>query len=257
MINLKKSICAILAILFCVTVLFAGCGDNSTPGGVVDNSNVVDTPVVNNQNAQSDIKIEEGESTVQNELGTGVDLFIGGKYYLEGTIYSEGEAMPVTMATDGANVQLTANISGISFGVLVLGDKTYAVLPKANTYTELSQMLINALGIEDSINVSEFQDIRNEDTNSEANVTQTAVSINGEAGLCTIYTYEDTIVRLYSIGDKLIQVENYDMDGTMTMQIVVDSITSQIPSNQLTLKGIEEASVTSFIKAFMSSITTA
>ena len=38
------------------------------------------------------------------------------------------------------------------------------------------------------------------------------------------------------------------------MQIVVDSITSQIPSNQLTLKGIEEASVKSFIKAFMGTV---
>ena len=257
MINLKKSICAVLAILFCVTVLFAGCSDdNTTPGGVVDNSNAADSPVVN-ANAQSDIKIEEGESTVQNELGTGVDLFISGKYYLEGTIYSEGEAMPVAMATDGTNVQLTANISGISFGVLVLGDKTYAVLPKANTYTELSDMLINALGIEDSISVSEFQDIRNDQGDTDADITQYAVSINGEDGLCTIYTYDDTIVKLYSIGDRLIQVENFDVNGAMTMQIVVDSITSQIPSNQLSLKGIEEASVTSFIKAFMSSITTA
>ncbi|MBR5234558.1 MAG: hypothetical protein IKW03_10135 [Clostridia bacterium] len=251
---MKKSICAVLAILLCMTVFFAGCADNTTPGGVVDNSNAADAPVVNNSNAQSDIKIEEGESTVQNNLGTGVDLFIGGKYYLEGTIYSEGEAMPVAMATDGTNVQLTANISGISFGVLVLGDKTYAVLPKANTYTELSQMLINALGIEDSINVSEFQDIRNDQGDTDADITQYSVSINGDPGLCTIYTYDDTIVKLYSIGDKLIQVENYDLSGAMTMQIVVDSITSQIPSNQLTLKGIEEASVTSFIKAFMASI---
>ena len=238
---MKKSICAVLAILFCVTVLFAGCSDNSTPGGVIDNSADIEAPVADDANAQSDIKIEEGESVVQNDLGTGVDLFIAGKYFLEGTIYSEGEAMPVTMATDGTNVQLTANISGISFGVLVLGDKTYAILPTENTYTELSQMLINALGIEDSISISEFQDIRSEESDQDANITQSAVSINGEDGLCTIYTYDDTVVKLYSIGDTLIQVENYDIDGNMTMQIVVDSITSQIPSNQLTLKGIDEA----------------
>ena len=163
--------------------------------------------------------------------------------------------MPVTMSTDGTNVQLTANISGISFGVLVLGDKTYAVLPRTNQYTELSDMLIKALGIEDSISVSEFQDIRNEESDDTADITQYAVTINGDPGLCTIYTYDDTIVKLYSIGDKLIQVENYDLSGAMTMQIVVDSITSQIPSTQLTLKGLEEASVTSFIKSFMGSIT--
>ena len=235
-----------------MSFLFAGCGKQSE-GGVEHASDAV--APVGNENVQSDIKIEEGETTVENNLGTGVDLFIGGKYYLEGTIYSDGEAMPVTMSTDGVNVQLTANISGISFGVLVLGDKTYAVLPRTNQYTELSDMLIKALGIEDSISVSEFQDIRNEESDDTADVTQYAVTINGDPGLCTIYTYDDTIVKLYSIGDKLIQVENYDLNGTMTMQIVVDSITSQIPSTQLTLKGLEEASVTSFIKSFMGSIT--
>ena len=235
-----------------MSFLFAGCGDSSEGG--VEHASEEEMPV-GNENVQSDIKIEEGETTVENNLGTGVELFIAGKYYLEGTIYSDGEAMPVSMATDGINVQLTANISGLSFGVLVLGDKTYAVLPRTNEYTELSDMLIKALGIEDSISISEFQDIRNEDTSDDvADVTQYAVTINGDPGLCTIYTYDDTIVKLYSIGDKLIQVENYDLSGAMTMQIVVDSITSQIPSTQLTLKGLEEASVTSFIKSFMASI---
>ena len=249
---MKKAFIAVISCLLCMSFLFAGCGKQSE-GGVEHASDAV--APVGNENVQSDIKIEEGETTVENNLGTGVDLFIGGKYYLEGTIYSDGEAMPVTMSTDGVNVQLTANISGISFGVLVLGDKTYAVLPRTNQYTELSDMLIKALGIEDSISVSEFQDIRNEESDDTADVTQYAVTINGDPGLCTIYTYDDTIVKLYSIGDKLIQVENYDLNGTMTMQIVVDSITSQIPSTQLTLKGLEEASVTSFIKSFMGSIT--
>lgn len=246
---MKKTIIAVISCLLCMSFLFAGC--DSSEGGVVENT---DVNVVTNSNAQSDIRIEEGETTVETNLGTGVELFIAGKYYLEGTIYSEGEAMPVAMATDGVNVQLTANISGLSFGILVAEDKTYAILPKANTYTELSDMLIKALGIEDSISVSEFQNIRNEEIDNTADITQYAVTINGDPGLCTIHTYDDTVVKLYSIGDKLIQVENYDANGTMTMQIVVDSITSQIPSNQLTVKGLEEASVTSFIKAFTTSV---
>ncbi len=249
---MKKAFIAVIACLMCMCILFTGC--NKSPEGGVEHASEDSMPV-GNENVQSDIKIEEGATTHENDLGTGVELFISGKYYLEGTIYSEGEAMPVTMSTDGTNVQLTANISGISFGVLVLGDKTYAVLPRTNQYTELSDMLIKALGIEDSISVSEFQDIRNEESDDTADITQYAVTINGDPGLCTIYTYDDTIVKLYSIGDKLIQVENYDLSGAMTMQIVVDSITSQIPSTQLTLKGLEEASVTSFIKSFMGSIT--
>lgn len=240
-----------MALLMCVAVLFTGCNDSTTPGGVVvDDSDVADDVVVN---VKSDIEIVEGETTVEEDLGKEVELFIEGKYYLEGTIYSEGEPMPVILATDGENLQFTANISGISFCVLVLEDTTYAVLPNEKKYTELSDTLLEALGISDEISVSEFQTIK-EEGDSTASITQSAVTINGEAGLSTIYTYEDTVVKLYSIGEDLIQVENFDADGNMTMQIVIDEIDAQIPADQLTLKGYEEAGVTAFISSFIGSV---
>lgn len=247
---MKKTFSVIIALLMCVAVLFTGCNDATTPGGVVDNSEPADDVVVN---VKSDIEIIEGETTVEEDLGKEVDMFIEGKYYLEGTIYSEGEPMPVVLSTDGKNLQFTANISGISFCVLVLDDATYAVLPNEKKYTPLSDTLLEALDVADEISVSEFQAIKDEGE-SKASITQTAVTINGEAGLSTVYTYEDTVVKLYSIGEDLIQVENFDAEGNMTMQIVVDKIDAQIPADQLTLKGYEEAGVTSFISSFIGSV---
>lgn len=247
---MKKILCVIIALLMCVAVLFTGCGDNATPGGVVDASDGADS----NEVILSDNKIEEGETTVEENLGLGVETFLSGKYYLEGVVYSEGEAMPVLLATDGVNYQFTANYSGIAFGMLILDGSTYVVLPKTKQYTELSETLISALDLEGGLGVNDFQIIVDEgNSNDSAALSQYSVTINGEAGLCTVYTFEDTEFKLYSIGDKLIQVENYEKDGTMIMQIVVDELSAQIPSDQLTLKGLEKASVTSFIQSFVSS----
>lgn len=246
---MKKFICVILALLMSVAVLFTGCGDNVT-GGVVDVSGADDS----NEVVLSDNKIEEGETTVEENLGLGVETFLSGKYYLEGVVYSEGEAMPVLLATDGTNYQFTANYSGIAFGMLILEGATYVVLPKTNQYTELSDTLIKALDLDSGLSVNDFQIIVDEgNDNSSASLSQYSVTINGEAGLCTVYTFEDSEFKLYSIGDKLIQIENYEKDGTMIMQIVVDELTAQIPSDQLTLNGLEKASVTSFIQSFISS----
>lgn len=268
---MKKVLCVVFSLVLCMTFLFTGCKDNTTPGGVVDNEagneNVVNgnennaDNAVNNDNADnndnamdilSDNKIEEGETTVEDNLGKGVETFLSGSYYLEGLVYSEGEVMPVILATDGTNYQFTANYSGIAFGMLILDGSTYVVLPKTKQYTELSETLIKALDLEGGLGVNDFQAITEEgNSNDSAALSQYGVTINGVEGLCTVYTFEDSEFKLYSIGDDLIQVENFDKDGTMVMQIVVDELTSQIPADQLTLKGLENASVTSFIQSFI------
>lgn len=241
---MKKSLIAILSLMLCVVFVFTGCNSTDDPSGqVVDNAGS-DAPVF------SDIEIKEGETVAETPIGAEVELFQSGVYYLEGTIYSSGEAMPVKMATDGTNVQLTATVSGISFGMLVLDDATYVIQPSNKIYTELSDALIGALGLEDTFNVAELQSIRDEEDDETAKLNQSAVTINGEPGLCTKYSYTDTYVKLYSVGDELIQVDCYDPDDTLTMQIDVTTITSQIPSDQLTLKGLTKASVTSFLSAF-------
>lgn len=247
---MKKTISVILALMLCIAIAFTGCSDDANGGSVEDQSG--EAVVEGLGDVRSDNQIEEGESVVEKYIGTQVELFIKGAYYLEGTIYSSGVAMPVKLATDGTNFHFTTTTSGVSIGVLVLDDVTYLIQPNANIYTELSDTLVKALGIEDEFDVSELTNFRAEDIdNTVSKINQSAVTINGDAGLCNEYVYEETAVKLYSIGDKLIQVDNYDVDGTLTMQIVVDSIVETIPSTQLTLKGLEKASVTSFISSFI------
>lgn len=249
---MKKILCVVFALLMCMTMLFAGCGD-SPKGGVVDHSN--NEQIANGDIILSDNKIEEGATTVQEDLGAGVETFLSGNYYLEGVVYSEGEVMPLILATDGKNYQFTANYSGVSLGMLLLDDATYVVLPREKQYAELSEALISALDLDEGLGVNDFQAITDEGGNENSSMSQFAVTINGDPGLCTVYTFADSYFKLYSIGDKLIQVESFDLDDTMTMQIVVDELSAQIPADQLTLKGLEEATPTSFIKGLMNSLT--
>ena len=253
---MKKTISAILAAILCMAVLFTGCGNNDTPvqGGVVDNA--VDENI---QSAEPvvvpNLEIVEGEAVVEENLGADVNVFLSNQYYLEGTIYSPGaEAIPAKLAVDNnKNFQFTTDYAiedmKIAFGVAVLDGTTYMTLPNQKKYAELSDTLLALLDMEDIADVSDFQ-IAGSTDNSLADITQFAVTINGEAGLCTIYTFDDTTFKLYSVGDKLIQIENIE-NGQVAMLIVVDVITGQIPADQLTLNGLEKSSPTSFFSALI------
>ena len=234
-----------------VACLFTGCNNETSPGAVVD---VSGADSGNTEIILSDNKIEEGETAAEENLGLGVEAFLSGKYYLEGIVYSEGNVIPIQLATDSVNYQFTATYSGIGFGMLILDGTTYVVLPKTKQYTELSDALLGALNLDSGLGVDDFQMIVSEGNSNEGSkMSQYSVTINGDPGLCTVYTFENSEFKLYSVGDKLIQLENYDANGTMTMQIAVDNISSQIPSDQLTINGLEKASVTSFIQSFIAS----
>lgn len=252
---MKKALCIIFALMLCMSVVFTGCGDEQNTGGSVEDNSDFEAFLADDSvgDVRSDNEIMEGETTVETHIPAEVEIFVNNTYYIEGTIYSSGAAMGIKLATDKDNVQLTAAVSGIEICMLVLDNKTYVVQPSAKLYTELSDNLLSVLGLEDSFSVSDFQSITDElGENPEFNIKQSIVTINGEPGLCNEYVYDEATIKLYSIGEKLIQIDNYDSTGTLTMQIVVDEISSIIPSDQLTLKGLEQASVSNFVASFFS-----
>lgn len=244
---MKRILCVVFALLMCVSVLFTGCnGNDDTPkGGVVDVSGEQDKEVIFLESDNKIVEVE-GETVAETRLGKEAEIFIKGKYCIDGTIYTDGQALPVLLSIDGKNIQFAVNYSGIYFSILVLDGVTYMILPAEKQYTKLSDTLIGAMGLDD-FSMEELQMTLNEE-DTEASISQFAVTINGENGLCNVYTFDDTIVKLYSIGERLIQIESFDQNENMSMQIDVESITDQIPADQLTLKGLTEASGTSFLK---------
>lgn len=254
----KRTVYILFALLMCFALVFTGCNSSSNTGGSVsqadgDNNEVI---AVNEElGYESDNEIVEQETTYEAELGEEIELFISSNYYLEGTMYSTGEAgYPMTLATDGTNIQLSTSVENISIGFLLLDDVTYIIEPTTSEYTELNSAFLSAMGMDD-INLDEFKSLdTSEDTINEAIETQTKVLINGEEGLCTTFTYTDTTIKLYTVDQKLVQVNYYDETDTLTTQLVISSISATIPADQLTLKGMTEVSVYTFIKSMTSSI---
>lgn len=249
---MKRKLSVLLALMLAIVFVFVGCGEDSIGGSVQD------TPagevVEGLGDVRSDNQIEEGESIVEKHVAADVQTFLTGVYTLKGTIYSDGTATPWTISTDGSNYYVVTSTQGLSFGVLILDGVTYLVQPNAKTYTELTDMLLKTLGLEEDFDISELTNFKVEDIdNTIEKITQSAVTINGQSGVCNEYFYDEISAKLYSIGDKLIQIDNYNSEGTLTMQIVVDEISPEIPADRLTLNGLEKASITSFVASIMQS----
>ena len=235
---MKRKLSVLLALMLVIALVFTGCKKEEKPAGTVED-NPADVVVDNDNNGigsvKSDIQIEEGESIVEKHVAKDVQTFLTGHYTLKGTIYSDDAATPWTIATDGKNYHVTTSSQGLSFGVLIIDDVTYLVQPSAKTYTELTNFKVEDID------------------NTISKINQSAVTINGQEGVCNEYFYDEISAKLYSIGDKLIQIDNYDADGALTMQIVVDEISPDIAPDTLTLNGLEKASITSFISSIMKS----
>ncbi len=234
---MKKIMCIVLALLVCMTVVLTGCKKGSnTPS---DSENVTDENLLGSVHQANEIA-SPGEAVSEVKTAADIETFIKGVFYLEGTMYTEDseDGMNVNIAMNGQQaIQITTTMSGIYLGIYHEGDKTYVINVAQNTYLELTDSIRKMLGLDD---MDMSVDLSSEDGSATKYYN---VKINGSDGLCSeVTSKEGNITRLYTIGDKLVQVDSYDKDNKLTSRIVVSSITATIPSNQLTLNGLEKAS---------------
>jgi len=248
---MKKTVSVILAVLMCSLVFFAGC--NSKP-----DANINGAESVSDKNLTGSIheanKIEIGDEITGEEPQAGdINTFISGKFYLEGTMYTEDskDGMNVNIAMNSADngqkaIQITTTMSGIYLGIYHDGDKTYVINIASKTYLELTEGIRKTLGLGDL-------DMNMDFSTTDDNVTKKFfnATINGEKGICSeVTSAEGTVTKLYTIGDKLVQVDSHDSSDKLVSRIVVSELSASIPSNQLTLSGLTQAS--SFYNFFTS-----
>lgn len=245
---MKKTVSVILAVLMCTALLFTGCSDKNP----TDSEQVSDKNLNGSLHTANDIAGEGGEAVSEVSQASDIATFISGKFYLEGTMYTEDskDGMNVNIAMDSADngqkaIQITTTMSGIYLGIFYDGSKTYVINIAQKIYLELTDGIRKTLGLGDIDMNMDFS------TDDSATTKYYNVTINGEKGICTeVTSSEGTITKLYTIGDKLLQVDSYDKDNTLISRIVVSALSPSIPSNQLTLSGLTKAS--SFYNFFSS-----
>ncbi len=258
---MKKLFSVLLAILLCSAVVFAGCGGNSnTPGGsVVDNGENITIETGLGYNSDLEIQSETAQLDGEQPLGPQAQAFMEGVFYFEGIVYTmDNEGMQMKMATDAnKNLQLETSLDNITITFLILDKQPYLVNKAAKTYIEVNSRLLGILGI-DTSSLTEISDFTSQaaETDNDTTMTQTAVLINGEEGLCSEIKYKNddgkqNAVKLYTVGERLCQAENYDENGNMTMQMAFTSFSPEIPSDQLTLAGYSKATYYSFLQALV------
>ncbi len=242
---MKKIMSVIFALLICTTFVLTGCKDKNTVSP--DSELVTDENLLGSIHQANEIA-SPGETVSEVQTAADIQTFINGVFYLEGTMYTEDsdDGMNVNIAMNGQQaIQITTTMSGIYLGIYHEGDKTYVINVAQNTYLELTDSIRKMLGLDDL-------DMSVDLSSDDGAVTKYYnVKINGTDGICSeVTSTEGNVTKLYTMGDKLVQVDSYDKDNNLTSRIVVSSITATIPSNQLTLNGLEMAS--SFYSFFTS-----
>lgn len=259
----KKKILAIILSVLLVCMSFASCGGkkddsknnelNSSPADV-SVQNVDDQGIKTDYGNASNVKIDANQGSTElvdeNTVCEEAKIFAGGKFYTNCVIFSgDNDGMECTMACDGKNIQADITVEGLTLSLLAMDGTAYLLDISNKNYMEVSKTLLSTLGMDD-LDLSLFTNIAQEGIGqSLETANQYDVNINNEPGKCIeLPDNEGNITKFYCIGDKLIQIEMYDSSNALQMQMTFNSITRDIPSDTLTIKGYNKCgSIVSFV----------
>ncbi|MCH5198883.1 MAG: hypothetical protein J1E34_08260 [Oscillospiraceae bacterium] len=163
------------------------------------------------------------------------DILRSGKFYMDGTMYADGESNPITLAVGDNLVYMQATMDGASMGFLISGGSTYLLNPAEKTYCEFGSLLSGILSQAGMMSQEEIMEYINEmgfssmDDLSSADEKNSA-SLNGKA--CTVYIFnksDGTKVRVFMDNNRLLGFEIVSIDGVVDSATYINSISADIP----------------------------
>lgn len=198
------------------------------------------------------------QTTTQAASGTRTgkteyDILRSGKFYLDGSMYADGETNPITLAVSDDLVYMQATMDGATMGLLVADKKTYLLNPVQKTYCEFGSMMSSLLqqaGMMSEDEIMEFIDnmgfTKMEDL-SKADVVTTGTigSVN-----CDVYIFnksDGTKTRVYMNGDRLVALETVDAAGVVDSATYITTLTDNVPT--LPPRDYSKQNVLSFISS--------
>ena len=170
-------------------------------------------------------------STGKNEY----DILRSGKFYLVGSMYSEGENNPITLGVGDNLVYMQATMDGATMGFLVSNKKTYLLNPDQKTYCEFGSMMSSLLqqagmmsedeimGYIDEMGFSTMEDL----SQADSKTTGTIGSTN-----CDVYIFnktDGTKTRVYMNGNKLMAFEMINKDGNVDSATYITTLSETVP----------------------------
>lgn len=163
------------------------------------------------------------------------DILRSGSFYMDGTMYSDGENNPVTLAVSDDLVYMQATMDGMTMGLLVQDKKTYLLNPPTKTYCEFGSVLSGVLkkaGMMSEDEIKEFIDSMGFSTMEDLDQADSVTTGTIGSTTCDVYIFnkdDGTKTRVYLNGEHLLAFEVVDENGTVTSATYINTLTADIP----------------------------
>ncbi len=209
--------------------------------GVTSSNVIVDTTTT---------QIEEGDQAENTEQVDAaleqIEIFLSQKFYMEGAMYTGSEGNALMMSFDGNDFEWRTNIDDIEVSVCNLDGILYLKRIGTKQYVELDDNLMGLIGFTTDDLTFNFTG----DSTPEEYATYD-VTINDSAGVCYVYTSESGFSKFYAVDGELVEIDMCDESGNVLTQLTIDVLSSDIPADQLTIKGYEKSSISAIFADMM------
>lgn len=163
------------------------------------------------------------------------DILRSGKFYLSGSMFSNNETNPVTLAVGDDLVYMQATMDNMTMGFLISDKKTYLLNPSQKTYCEFGSMmsgLLQQAGMMsedeileyiDDLGFKEMQDLSKADSKTTGTINNTN---------CDVYIFnktDGTKTRVYMNGTHLAAFEIVNTNGVVDSATYITTLTDSIP----------------------------
>ena len=163
------------------------------------------------------------------------DILRSGSFYMDGTMYADGENNPVTLAVNDDLVYMQATMDGMTMGLLVQDKKTYLLNPPTKTYCEFGSVLSGVLkkaGMMSEDEIKEFIDSMGFSTMENLDNADSVTTGTIGSTPCDVYIFnkdDGGKTRVYLNDGHLMAFEKVDADGTVSSATYINTLTAEIP----------------------------
>ncbi|MBQ6021074.1 MAG: hypothetical protein IJL26_12955 [Clostridia bacterium] len=176
-----------------------------------------------------------------------VDMLNGGRFGIYGKMTSEGESIPITFLKNGDDIRMSAEMSGIALDMASIGGKMYLISNERKSYIELTDSIMDTLGLDISQLDLDFGEVA---TGNE--LVEDDGQYNGKAVKIYTSTAPEGILKFYVDGDKIAKIEMYDLEGICHTMIETSNVRGDITAADIAIPGdFEKKSYVSFIADIM------
>lgn len=183
-----------------------------------------------------------------NKALADISAFFSGKYYLDGSMISDGEKSPFEIAMNGNDFQVYSELDGTDISIMSLGGKLYMLNPDSKKYAELNAAFRSIVGINEEDFKFEFSTIKF-DGSKPTEVKK--ATYKGSPAVCYVYKGADNHLEFICVNDEIVQFAVFDAAGAAKTALEIEEFSAQIPSNMLNFKGYNKTNIVSFMKDLM------